>query len=99
MDDEKYYEIVALELRSGNLKLGLWTKAISLSFGDDAKAKSMYIGFRVEQLIKEEQSLDAEKKPQYLNADELHKTQYNFIKIIGISLVVLIILLVIYALI
>jgi len=52
MDDEKYYEIVAQEIRENTIKDALWTKAIAKSMGDENKTKAVYIQLRVEQLIR-----------------------------------------------
>ena len=55
MDDEKYYETVARELRENRINDALWTKAIAKSGGAEDKTKATYIQLRVDQLIKEEQ--------------------------------------------
>jgi len=54
MDDEKYYQTVAEELRANRINDALWTKAIAKSQGDENKTKAMYIQLRVEQLVQEE---------------------------------------------
>ena len=54
MDDDKYYEQVAEELRENRIQDGLWTKCIAKSQGDDNKTKALYIQMRVEQLMREE---------------------------------------------
>ncbi len=59
MDDEKYYQAVADELREGRINDGLWTKALARCQGDENKTKATYIQWRVEQLIQ------AEKKMAY----------------------------------
>ncbi len=59
MDDEKYYQAVADELREGRINDGLWTKALARCQGDENKTKATYIQWRVEQLIQ------AEKKVAY----------------------------------
>ncbi len=64
MDDEKYYEIVAQEIRENTIKDALWTKAIAKSMGDENKTKAVYIQLRVEQLIREEQSTSREAQIQ-----------------------------------
>jgi hypothetical protein len=56
MDDEKYYERVAEEMRSGEIREGLWTKVLSSADGNEQAAKARYIKLRVEQLV----SLDRE---------------------------------------
>lgn len=62
MDDEKYYQVVADEIREGRIKDALWTKAIAKSMGDENKTKAVYIQLRVEQLMQEENRARAEEK-------------------------------------
>ncbi|MCD6049381.1 MAG: hypothetical protein K0Q55_784 [Verrucomicrobia bacterium] len=59
MDDEKYYQAVADELREGRINDGLWTKALARCQGDENKTKATYIQWRVEQIMQ------AEKKVAY----------------------------------
>lgn len=54
MNDEKYYKVVADELRENRINDALWTKAIAKSQGDENKTKATYIQLRVEQLMLEE---------------------------------------------
>lgn len=55
-DEDRFYEIVAAEIRQNRIQDGLWTKAIAKSLGDENKTKAMYIQMRVEQLAREERS-------------------------------------------
>ena len=48
--EEKLYEQVASELQQGYLLSGLWTKALSISKGDEQLAKSKYTELRVQSL-------------------------------------------------
>ena len=48
--DEKLYEEVARELQEKPMVPGLWTKAFAEMGGDDAKARALYIKYRVAQL-------------------------------------------------
>ena len=48
--DEKFYEEVARELQEKPMVPGLWTKAFAEMGGDDAKARALYIKYRVAQL-------------------------------------------------
>lgn len=59
MDDEKYYQAVADELREGRINDGLWTKALARCQGDENKTKATYIQWRVEQIMQ------AEKRTAY----------------------------------
>ena len=52
--DEKWYEIVAQELKLGLRRDGLWVKALAKSLGDNELAKSLYIELRVVQLMEED---------------------------------------------
>ncbi len=54
--EEKIYETVALEIQRGELRTGLWAKALAESRGDEQKAKSLYISHRV-QSIKDEKAI------------------------------------------
>jgi hypothetical protein len=48
--EDKFYEEVARELQEKTLVAGLWTKAFAEAGGDDAKARAIYIKYRVAQL-------------------------------------------------
>ena len=48
--DVKFYDEVARELQDKPLAPGLWTKAFAETGGDDAKARALYIKYRVTQL-------------------------------------------------
>ncbi len=69
MDDEKYYQIVADELRGNRINDALWTKAIAKSQGDENKTKATYIQLRVEQIMQEERQSRVTKAPA--ETDEL----------------------------
>lgn len=62
MDDEKYYQVVADELRDNRIKDALWTKAIAKSQGDENKTKATYIQLRVEQLMQEDKRSRLERQ-------------------------------------
>jgi hypothetical protein len=47
---DKFYDEVARELQEKPLVAGLWTKAFAEMGGDDAKARALYIKYRVAQL-------------------------------------------------
>jgi hypothetical protein len=71
--DGKLYDEIALELKEKPMIPGLWTKAFSEAGGDDAKARALYIKYRVAQLTEScQQQLEqnraavkAAKKQQY----------------------------------
>ena len=48
--EDRYYDQVARELRNKTLIPGLWTKAYAEANGDEAKARALYIKYRVAQL-------------------------------------------------
>jgi len=50
INDEKFYEIAFNELAENKIRTGLWAKCLSLSNGDESKAKSEYIKTRVMEL-------------------------------------------------
>lgn len=54
--DQKFYDIVAGEIRSRFVVDGLWVRVFSDADGDEAKAKAVYITRRVEQLKAEAQA-------------------------------------------
>jgi len=60
--DGKLYNQVASELQNKTLIPGLWTKAFAEANGDDAKARALYIKFRVQQLYDEAQTRIARDK-------------------------------------
>jgi hypothetical protein len=54
--EEKIYEMVYQEMASGDRRDGLWLKAIQKSDGNEEKANSLYIEYRV-QSIKDENEI------------------------------------------
>ena len=63
-DDElRFYEIVAEEMRAGDLKPGLWTKAYADAGGEQDRARAFYIKLRVEQLRKAAHAVDRDRPP------------------------------------
>jgi len=51
--DDKFYDEVACEMQEKQLIAGLWTKAFAEMEGDDAKARALYIKYRVAKLKEE----------------------------------------------
>lgn len=51
--DSRFYEQVAGELQAGPPIPGLWTRAYAETSGDEAKARALYIQYRVQQLRSE----------------------------------------------
>ena len=56
--EEVYYKQVLDEMDSGIIRQGIWGKALADSLGDEGKAKSLYIKYRVQSLVDEEKIKD-----------------------------------------
>jgi hypothetical protein len=54
MDEQRYYDQVALELQDGKLRAGLWTRAVAETNSEGAPARALYIRLRVQELIANE---------------------------------------------
>ena len=67
LENDKYYDEVARELQDKPMVPGLWTKAYAEMGGDDAKARALYIKYRVAQL--------SEASHQQLDEAQLAKHQ------------------------
>lgn len=69
MSDEKYYLEAKKEITNGTKDSALWSKAMALAEGDEAKAHYEYIKFRVEQLnnvnIASEEAVSNKAKEKY----------------------------------
>jgi hypothetical protein len=57
MDDQPFYNIVALELRDRALKPGLWARAVAEAGHEGGAARALYIRLRVSELMQERESL------------------------------------------
>lgn len=57
--EDKLYEMALEEVESGILKKGPWARALSQSDGLDAKARSIYLQFRVEAMKNEAEIIKA----------------------------------------
>ena len=57
--EERLYEMVMDELESGNIRKGIWAKAVAKSNGNDSQAKSKYLELRVESLKDEAQVIQS----------------------------------------
>lgn len=62
--DQKFYDLVADELRARMIVDGIWVRSVAESRGDESKARAIYIGYRVEQL-KAEANLDTVREAHY----------------------------------
>lgn len=52
---QRYYDLVAAELKRRDLKDGLWARALAETGADDSKARARYIKLRAEELSHEEE--------------------------------------------
>lgn len=60
--EEQLYDIVAKEIKNGNIREGLWAKALAKSEGDQERANSLYIEYRVQSLKDELELIEFIKK-------------------------------------
>src|SRR5437879_9829027 len=65
--NDKYFEQVAGELKSGELKQGVWAKALAKAEGDENRAKAFYIKMRVRQLVDAGVERATESNENYAN--------------------------------
>ena len=66
--EEKIFEQVANELKSGTRREGLWAKAYTESDGDELKTRALYIRYRAQSLIDE-------KNKEYIRAESERKAE------------------------
>lgn len=69
--EEHIYELVAEELQRGEKRIGLWTKAVALSDGNQAKAESLYIQLRAQSLVDEQRVINEINEKAQDTHDEL----------------------------
>ena len=55
--EEAFYKQVLEEVESGQMRKGIYAKALADSSGDGGKAQSLYIKYRVQSLVEEQESL------------------------------------------
>jgi hypothetical protein len=55
--EEEFYKQVLEEVESGVMRKGIYAKALADSSGDGGKAQSLYIKYRVQSLIEEQENL------------------------------------------
>jgi len=103
-EDDKFYDEVARELQEKAMVPGLWTKAFAETGGDDAKARALYIKYRVAQLSEtsrqqleedriakhqqEKQRLDAIETDKQNARSDLHRFAYILLGIVFFMLTV-----------
>jgi hypothetical protein len=69
--EDKFYDEVARELQEKSIVAGLWTKAFAEMNGDDAKARALYIKYRVAQLADARREQPGPKTEENRLIDEL----------------------------
>lgn len=76
--EEKMFEQALLELESGKRRSGLWAKALAHSYGNEEKARGLYLKFRVQSISDEANIADglkeqetAEEKEQYISTNSI----------------------------
>ncbi len=76
--EERLYEMVMDELESGNVRKGIWGKALAQSNGNDNQARSKYLELRVESLKDEAhiiqsilESESKENKPDVIKVEKI----------------------------
>ena len=74
-DDEKFYEQVASELETGNIKKGLWLKAETEADGNQFKTKQLYTKWRISQLTTEVDEANQSKAREELTGTEAQARQ------------------------
>ena len=55
--EEAFYKQVLEEVEAGNMRKGIYAKALADSSGDLGKANSLYIKYRVQSLVEEQENL------------------------------------------
>jgi hypothetical protein len=101
MDDEVFYDRVATELANGEIRAGLWAKALEKARGRTDAARAAYIRLRVRQLKAEEASASTQgsrepattlRATSRLSDEDWHARQkigYLFLGLVAILVVVL----------
>ncbi len=75
MDDQSFYNIVALELRHRLLKTGLWLRAVTETGGEGKEAQVRYIQLRVAELVQELERVRLMSKLQKQEEQEKKRMQ------------------------
>jgi hypothetical protein len=93
-EDDKFYDEVSRELQEKTLVAGLWTKAYAEMGGDEAKARALYIRYRVQQLRdkspierKQEQTASApikKSRTRWLLIGAIFSGIFTLLSIIGV---------------
>ena len=73
--EEQLYEIVVNEMSGGEIRSGLWAKALAMGDGSDGSTKSHYIKYRVQSLKDEANLLIELEKRQRIEQEEAAKAK------------------------
>jgi hypothetical protein len=79
-EEEDLFELAIIEIKDNKTKQGLWAKCLSETTGDEQKSKSLYITYRVKQLIKEQNDQISKLKNNYHSKKVAHSTYRDFCK-------------------
>ena len=75
LEEERLYEYALTEVEGGEIRKGIWAKALSQSKGDDAAAKALYLEMRVQSIIDEGRVADALMNAAMDSLTELEKKE------------------------
>ena len=79
-EEEDLFELAIIEIKDNKTKQGLWAKCLSETTGDEQKSKSLYITYRVKQLINEQNDQISKLKNNYHSKKVAHSTYRDFCK-------------------
>lgn len=77
--EERLYALAHDELESGEVRKGLWAKALAESDGDKARAEGRYLKLRVE-VMKSEASVEAHQAKQASTTPKVRRTPWGVVK-------------------
>ena len=72
---QRYYDIVAKELRERRLQDGLWARALAETGGNDSKARARYIKLRAEELMREEEEVRRKEDERIQSQAEIERLE------------------------
>lgn len=78
--EEKLFELAFDEIEEGNIRRGIWAKAIANSDGNDGKTRSLYVQMRVDAMKDEARVVNAIIKELQQN-DHLNQSSNNITKL------------------
>lgn len=74
--DEAYFEMAGEEIKRGQIRQGLWLKAMALASGDSQKAQAIYLKLRVETMRQEAaDSIKTAMKKEYSEQADANSTE------------------------